>query len=155
MNRCDFIGNLGKDPEIRYTASSEAVASISIGCTERWKDSRGEKQERTEWVRAVAFGKLAEVVKDYVHKGDKVYISGRQATRKWQDNNGEDRYSTEIVIRELEMLGSPRGSDDRGRRGRDDDRGRNDRGRSGRGDPPRRSDPGPSYDDEFDDDIPF
>ena len=105
MNKAMVIGNLGNDPEIRYTQSEIPVATFSVASTERWKDSDGNKQERTEWHRVVAWRRLAEVCGEHLHKGDKVYIEGKMQTRKWEDQDGNTRYTTEIVARELEMLG--------------------------------------------------
>lgn len=105
LNLCQFIGRLGKDPEMRYTPAGAAVANFSIASSEQWKDKQsGEKQERTEWVRIVAFNRLAEVIGEYLKKGSKIYISGRMQTRKWQDDSGADRYSTEIVANNMQML---------------------------------------------------
>jgi single-strand DNA-binding protein len=106
LNQCNFIGRLGQDPEIRYSANQKAIASISIGCTEKWKDQQGQPQERTEWVRCSAFGKLAEIMGEYLRKGSLVYVSGKMQTRKWQDQQGQDRYTTEIVVSEMKMLSS-------------------------------------------------
>ena len=107
LNQCNFIGRLGNDPEVRYMPDGKAAANISIGCSEKWKDKQtGEQKERTEWVRGSAFGKLAEIMGEYLRKGSLVYISGKMQTRKWQDQSGQDRYSTEIVISEMKMLGS-------------------------------------------------
>lgn len=97
LNRCEFIGNLGKDPEVRSLNDGKKVANLSVACTESWKKD-GEKKERTEWVRAVLWGPLAEIAEKYLHKGSKVYISGSMQTRKWQDKDGTDKYSTEIVL---------------------------------------------------------
>ena len=105
MNKAMVIGNLGNDPEIRYTQSQIPVATFSVASTERWKDAEGNRQERTEWHRVVAWRRLAEVCGDHLHKGDKVFIEGKMQTRKWEDQNGVIRYTTEIVARELEMLG--------------------------------------------------
>ena len=103
INQCNFIGRLGRDPEIRYTQSGKAVASFSIACSEK----RG-GEETTEWVNVVAWEKLAEICGQYLVKGSLVFISGRMQTRKWQDKDGGTRYTTEIVAREMKML-SPRG----------------------------------------------
>lgn len=106
LNQCNFIGRLGNDPEIRYMPDGKAAANISIGCSEKWKDKQtGEQKERTEWVRCSAFGKLAEIMGEYLRKGSLVYISGKMQTRKWQDQSGQDRYTTEIVVSEMKMLG--------------------------------------------------
>jgi single-strand DNA-binding protein len=94
---------------MRYTADGKAVANLSIACGESWKDKTGAKQERTEWIRVVAFGKLAEIMGQYLSKGSQVYISGRMTTRKWQDQSGQDRYSTEIVADQMQMLDSKGG----------------------------------------------
>ena len=99
VNNCMFIGRLGRDPETRYTQAGKAVASFSIACCERFG---GEKH--TEWINVVAWEKLAEICGQYLHKGSLVYISGRMQTRKWQDQSGTDRYTTEIVAREMKML---------------------------------------------------
>lgn len=107
LNQCHFIGRLGKDPEIRYTPIGTAVANLSIACGQSWKDKdTGEKQEKTEWVRLVAFGKLAEIISEYCKKGKQIYASGRLQTRKWQDKDGKDRYSTEVVLDTMQLLGS-------------------------------------------------
>ena len=105
LNNCAFIGRIGQEPEVRHTQSGDAVANISLACSEQWKDKNGEKQERTEWVRVTFFGRLAEVVGQYVAKGSLVYVSGKMVTRKWQDRDGNDRYTTEIRASELKMLG--------------------------------------------------
>lgn len=98
VNKVILIGNLGQDPEIRHLPSGDAVANVSIATAETWKDKQGQKQERTEWHRVVFFGKLAEIVERYLTKGSKVYVEGKLRTRKWQANDGTDRYSTEIVV---------------------------------------------------------
>jgi single-strand DNA-binding protein len=92
------MGRVGQDPDVRYTAGGDAVVNLSIATGESWKDKGGQKQERTEWHRVVAFGKLAEIVKVYVHKGDPLYVEGALRTRKWQGQDGQDRYTTEIVL---------------------------------------------------------
>jgi single-strand DNA-binding protein len=99
VNKVILIGNLGADPEVRYMPSGDAVANIRLATSESWRDKNsGETQERTEWHRVVFFGKLAEIVKQYVHKGSKVYVEGKLRTRKWQGQDGQDRYSTEVVV---------------------------------------------------------
>lgn len=156
VNKCIFIGNLGRDPEIRYMPSGDAMANFSIACTDTFKGKSGERQERTEWVRIVMFGKQAEIAGEYLKKGSPVYIEGRLQTRKWQNKEGQDQYTTEIVADRMQMLG----------------------GRSGGGnafevmeggdEPPRQSAPrqqapaaskpassGGSGFDDFEDDIPF
>ena len=109
INKVILIGNLGADPEIRYTQSGSQVATFNVATTERWKGQDGNMQEQTEWHRIVAWSKLAEICGQYLHKGSRVYIEGRLQTRKWQDQNGVDRYTTEIIAREMKML-SPRNS---------------------------------------------
>jgi len=107
VNKAIIVGTLGQDPEIRYTANGGAVANISVATNETWKDKQtGEAQERTEWHRIVMFGKLAEIAQQYLKKGSQAYFEGRIQTRKWQDQSGNDRYSTEIVANEMQMLGS-------------------------------------------------
>ncbi len=105
INKVILIGNLGNDPEVRYTADDKAIANINVATTEVWRDrDGGGKQERTEWHRVVFFGRLAEIVAEYLKKGSKVYVEGRLQTRKWQDRDGNDRYTTEVVAREMKML---------------------------------------------------
>ncbi|MCW8927704.1 MAG: single-stranded DNA-binding protein, partial [Gammaproteobacteria bacterium] len=106
VNKVILVGNLGQDPEVRYTASGAAVANISVATSEQWTDKQsGQKQERTEWHRVVLFGRLGEIAGEYLKKGSQVYLEGKLQTRKWQDQNGQDRYSTEIVANEMQMLG--------------------------------------------------
>jgi len=113
VNKVILIGNLGKDPEVRYMPSGSAVTNISIATSESWKDKQtGDKQERTEWHNVVFFNRLAEIAGEYLKKGSKVYVEGSLRTRKWQDKNtGQDRYTTEIVANEMQMLDSRGGSD--------------------------------------------
>jgi len=107
LNKWMGIGRLGKDPEIRYTQSGKACASFSIACGDDYKDKQtGQIVEKTEWVNISAFGRLAEIIGDYLKKGSKVYIEGKFTTRKWQDQSGQDRYTTEIVASEMQMLDS-------------------------------------------------
>lgn len=107
INKVILIGNLGKDPETRYMPSGGAVTNITLATSESWKDkSSGEQQERTEWHRVVFFNRLAEIVAEYVKKGSKVYVEGSLRTRKWQGQDGQDRYTTEIVASEMQMLDS-------------------------------------------------
>lgn len=115
LNKCMFIGNLGKDPEVRTMQNGSKVANLSLACSESWKDkSTGEKKERTEWVRVVIFGQLADVVEKYAFKGSKLYVCGQMQTRKWTDQAGVEKYSTEIVLQgfggELVLLDRPAGS---------------------------------------------
>lgn len=104
INKVILVGNIGNEPEMRYMPNGNTVATVSLATSDIWKDKNtGEQQERTEWHRVVFFGKLAEIVGQYVHKGSKIYVEGKLATRKWQDQQGIDRYSTEIVV---DMQGS-------------------------------------------------
>lgn len=106
LNKATIIGNLGKDPETRYAPSGDAITNITVATTETWKDkATGEKKESTEWHRIVFFGRLAEIAAQYLRKGSQVYIEGRLQTRKWQDKDGQDRYTTEIRGDEMKMLG--------------------------------------------------
>ncbi len=140
VNKAIIVGNLGNDPEIRYSANGNAIASISVATSDRWKDKNtGEQQERTEWHRVKLFGRLAELAGEYLKKGSQVYIEGRIQTSKYQDKDGNDRWSTEIVAREMTFLG--------GRGG-----GGGDSQDAPSASPPQR-DSAPSGD--FDDDIPF
>jgi len=134
LNLCQFIGRLGKDPETSATPSGTTVTKVSIAVGGQWKDSAGQKKESTTWVSVVAFGKLAEIMGQYLKKGSKVYLSGKMSVRKWQDKSGQDRYTTEIIAGDMQML-------------------------EGRGDSPARAEPKqdePSAFDNFDsEDIPF
>ncbi len=105
VNKVILIGNLGRDPETRYMPSGDAICNITLATTDSWKDKSGEKQERTEWHRVAFFGKLAEIAGEYLKKGSQVYVEGRLQTRKWQDKDGQDRYTTEIVADKMQMLG--------------------------------------------------
>ena len=107
INKVILIGNLGGDPEVRYMPSGGAVANITLATSESWKDKQsGEQVDRTEWHRIVFFNRLAEIVGEYVRKGSKIYVEGSLRTRKWQDKAGQDRYTTEIVANEMQMLDS-------------------------------------------------
>lgn len=144
INKVILIGNLGQDPEVKYTASGTAVANLSVATNESWKDKNtGERQERTEWHRVVFFARLAEIVGEYLRKGSQVYIEGRLQTRKWQDKDGNDRWSTEVIASDMQMLDSKSG----GGASFDDSSA-----------PPQtggQPKPSSSAPDDFDDDIPF
>ncbi|SMG01792.1 Single-stranded DNA-binding protein [Burkholderia singularis] len=168
VNKVILVGNLGADPEVRYLPSGDAVANIRLATTDRYKDkASGEFKEMTEWHRVAFFGRLAEIVSEYLKKGSSVYIEGRIRTRKWQGQDGQDRYSTEIVADQMQMLGGRGGSgggggsDDGGYGGgRDAERGgaRPAGGGSaarGGGSASRPSAPAGGGFDEMDDDIPF
>ena len=149
VNKATLIGNLGADPEIRYTNSGSAVANVRLATAESWRDKEsGDQQERTEWHRVVFFGRLAEIVEQYLRKGSQVYVEGRIQTRKWQDRDGNDRYTTEIVANEMQMLGGRGGGSGGGSGGggADMDEPRNEAPAKSPSEPPL---------DDFDDDIPF
>ena len=110
LNKVILIGNLGRDPETRYAPSGDAICNITVATTETWKDKQsGERKEATEWHRVVFFGRLAEIAAQYLRKGSQIYVEGRLQTRKWQDKDGQDRYTTEIRGDEMKMLGSRQG----------------------------------------------
>ena len=109
VNKVILIGNLGRDPETRYTTGGDAVTNLNIATSEQWKDKSGEKQERTEWHRVVLFGRQAEIAGEYLKKGRSVYIEGRLQTRKYTDKDGVEKYSTEIVADRMQLLGSREG----------------------------------------------
>lgn len=107
VNKAILIGNLGSDPEVRYTAGGTAVANLRLATTDQWKDKQsGERQERTEWHRLVCFGRLGEISGEYLKKGSKIYVEGRLQTRKWQGQDGQDRFTTEVVVNDMQMLDS-------------------------------------------------
>ncbi len=140
VNKVIVVGNLGQDPETRYMPSGSAVTNLRIATNESWKDKQtGEQKDRTEWHSVAMFGRLAEISAEYLRKGSQVYIEGKLRTRKWQDKDGNDRYTTEIIADEMQMLG----------------------GRSGGGapvmsdSPPASAPPPQPSGDDFDDDIPF
>lgn len=108
INKVILVGNLGADPEVRYTQNGDAIANLRVATSEIWNDKSGQRQERTEWHRVVMFGKLAEITQQYLSKGRQVYIEGSIRTRKWQDKEGRDQYTTEIVASEMQMLGGGR-----------------------------------------------
>ena len=144
INKVIIVGNLGQDPETRYMPSGSAVTNMSIATSESWKDKQtGEQKDRTEWHRVAMFGRLAEIAAEYLKKGSQVYIEGKLRTRKWQDKSGADRYTTEVIADEMQMLGgrSGGGSPSMG-------------GGGGGSSAPSGPAPAPSGDD-FDDDIPF
>lgn len=143
VNKCIIIGNLGQDPEVRYNQGGSAITSISVATSEAWKDKQtGQQQERTEWHRVVFFNRLAEIAGEYLRKGTKVYIEGSLRTRKWTDQQGQDRYTTEIVAREMQMLS-----------GKQD--GQQAAPRSNPNPTPPATPPNAGGFDQFEDDIPF
>jgi len=139
VNKVTIIGNMGKDPESKYLPSGDCVVNFSLATSESWKDkASGEKIEKTEWHNCVAFRRVAEIIAEYCRKGSQVYVEGKLETRKWQDKEGNDRYTTEINVRDMQLLG-----------GRGDDAG------SGGGHMPPASKPTPQAAAEYEDDIPF
>ncbi|MEK9867699.1 MAG: single-stranded DNA-binding protein [Betaproteobacteria bacterium] len=105
VNKVILVGNLGRDPEVRYMPSGDAMVNLSLATTDTWKDKNGDRQEKTEWHRVVMFGRLAEIAGEYLKKGSQAYIEGRLQTRKWTDKEGQDKYTTEIVGDRMQMLG--------------------------------------------------
>jgi single-strand DNA-binding protein len=124
INKVILVGNLGADPEVRYTQNGTAIANFRVATTETWKKPDGSKEEKTEWHKVVAWNRLGEICGEYLSKGSRVYIEGKIETRKWQDKDGNDRYTTEIVAREMKML-SARGAGDAGGSGGSGGSGRN------------------------------
>lgn len=142
INKAIIVGNLGQDPEVKYTTNGNAVCNISVATSESWKDKQtGEQQEKTEWHRIVMFRRLAEIAGEYLKKGSKVYIEGKIQTRKWQDQQGNDRYSTEVIADQMQML------DSRGGNGNNQD--------YNQGYQPPAAPQQSMGGDSFDDDIPF
>ncbi len=105
VNKVILVGRLGKDPETRYMTNGEAVTNVTLATSENWKDKSGEKQEKTEWHNLVFYRRLAEVAGEYLKKGSQIYVEGKLQTRKWQDKEGKDKYTTEIIVNEMQMLG--------------------------------------------------
>ena len=160
LNKVILIGNLGADPEVRYMPSGGSVANISLATTRRWKDKQtGERKEATEWHRVIFFNRLAEIAGEYLKKGSQIYVEGRLQTRKWQGQDGQDRYTTEILAEEMHMLGSRSGGTGQFV-GEQNYTGQGSGGSSYQQAPMPHSNPAsaspsaPDYDD-FDDDIPF
>lgn len=155
INKVILVGNLGRDPEVRYTESGSAVANLAIATSETWKDKQtGEQQERTEWHRVVMFNRLGEIAGEYLKKGSKVYVEGKLQTRKWQDKEGQDRYTTEIVGNEMQMLDSRGGGGGMGG-GNEYDQSTPSRPQQPRQQPAQQAAPAQGAFDDFDDDIPF
>jgi single-strand DNA-binding protein len=164
LNKVHLIGNLGRDPEVRYTPNGNAVCNVSIATTRQWKNKdSGERQEETEWHRVVFYDRLAEIAGEYLRKGRPVYVEGRLKTRKWQDKDGKDQYTTEIVANEMQLLGSREGMGGGSGGGSSDDRGEDYGGGGGSTRPAPAARPAPQKPaskpatgfDNMDDDIPF
>jgi len=144
INKAIVVGNLGRDPEVRYSANGNAIANVTIATTDSWKDRQsGERQEKTEWHRVVFFGRLAEIAGEYLKKGSQVYVEGRLQTRKWEDRDGNERYTTEIVAADMQMLGGRGGG------------GGDTQGGSGSAPEFAEGNSGGGSSGDFDDDIPF
>jgi len=154
VNKVILVGNLGRDPETRYTTGGDAVTNIRVATTDTWKDKNGEKQEKTEWHTVVFFGRQAEIAGEYLKKGRQVYLEGRLQTRKWQDKEGQDRYTTEIVADRMQMLGSRESG---GASSAPADSGEREPVAAGAGGGGRKASPAPAKKnvDDLDDDIPF
>ena len=151
VNKVIIIGNLGRDPEVRYTPDGASITNVTIATTDTWKDkATGEKKEATEWHRVVFFGKLAEIAGQYLKKGRQVYVEGALRTRKWQDKEGQERYTTEIVANEMKMLGSREGMSDAPPR-----EGGGAGSAAGGNRPPAAPQPAGGNFNDFEDDIPF
>ena len=147
VNKVILVGNLGRDPEVRYSPSGAAIANVTIATSEGWKDKQtGEMQERTEWHRIVFFSRLAEIAGEYLRKGSQIYVEGRLQTRKWQDKDGQDRYTTEVVANEMQMLGG---------RGGESNQMTDSPSQSNQTQAAAPSKPVAKEFDDFDDDIPF
>ena len=157
VNKVILLGNLGRDPETRYTTGGDAVCNLNIATSEQWKDKNGEKQERTEWHRVVLFGRQAEIAGEYLKKGRSVYVEGRLQTRKYTDKDGIEKYSTEIVGDRMQLLGSGRdaggGDAEFGSSGGPPPR--RESGAGGGGGAPKGSGGAKKQTEDFDDDIPF
>lgn len=151
VNKVILIGRLGKDPEVRYMPNGEAVCNVSLATSETWKDKSGEKQEKTEWHNLTAYRKLGEVIGEYLKKGSQIYVEGKLQTRKWQDKDGNDRWTTEIIVDEMTMLGGKSsGSNESG----GDDHPAPAAKSAPAKNAPAKSAPAAGFD-NFDDDIPF
>ena len=160
VNKVILVGNLGRDPETRYMPDGGAITNISIATTSTWKDKNGEKQEQTEWHRVAFFGKLAEIAGEYLKKGSQVYVEGKLRTRKWQDKDGADKYTTEVIADAMQMLGSRQGQgggDGGSGGGRDYERSSGGSSSSGSSKPAggAKAGGGAAKFDDMDDDIPF
>ena len=154
VNKVIVMGHLGQDPEMRYTQSNDAVATLSIATSEQFKDKEGNKQERTEWHRVVLFGRTAEIAGEYLRKGSMAYVEGRLQTRKWTDKEGQERYTTEIVGDRLQLVGARGGGGGGAASFDEEDQSRPSGGSSSAGGA-RKNEMPPAPAEDFDDDIPF
>ena len=175
VNKVILVGNLGNDPEVRYMPNGNAVANLSIATSESWKDQQGQQQERTEWHRITMYRRLAEIAGEYLKKGSQIYIEGKLQTRKWQDQQGNDKYTTEVIADQMQMLGGGRSDGGQGNQGGYQQRPQQNQnnggnqgyqpqggapqgGQGGQNRPPQQNQQPPKMaepDFDFDDDIPF
>ena len=158
INKAIIVGNLGADPEVRYTAGGTAVTNCNVATSDTWRDkSSGEMQERTEWHRIVFFARLADVAGEYLKKGSKIYVEGRIQTRKWQGQDGQDRYTTEIVGNEMQMLDTRGNGGGQAKANAYSNASRGGHPQRGPGNSSSSQQPGsePGFDDDLDDDLPF
>lgn len=160
VNKVILVGNLGQDPETNYTADGKAITRVSIATSDEWKDKNtGEKKSKTEWHRVVMFGKLAEIAKQYLRKGSKIYVEGQLRTNKWQDKSGQDRYTTEVVIQGfngvMQMLDSRTGGSQDFDQSTPPQQSQNQGQQAPQQQQQQQNKPAPMVEDDFDDDIPF
>lgn len=149
VNKVILVGRVGNDPEIKYAGNGNAIANFSLATSEKWKDKDGQKQEKTEWHKIVAFGRQAEVIGEYIKKGSQLYIEGSIQTRSWDDNDGNKRYTTEITLKMMEMLGGKSDS------GGDNSGSGNSGNNKSRPPSPQKQNASAPQQSDFDDDIPF
>ncbi|AFT79047.1 single-strand binding protein [Alteromonas macleodii str. 'Black Sea 11'] len=152
VNKVILVGNLGNDPEVRYMPNGNAVANLSLATSESWKDQQGQIQERTEWHRLTMYRRLAEIAGEYLQKGSQIYVEGKLQTRKWEDQQGQERYTTEVIVDQMQMLGGRTGGNGQANRP-DPEQQRNGVPQSRMNQPAKPPMPEPDFD--FDDDIPF
>tara|TARA_R110000796_G_scaffold64465_2_gene149396 strand:+ start:3517 stop:4002 length:486 start_codon:yes stop_codon:yes gene_type:complete len=157
INKVILVGHLGRDPEVKYMASGDAVANLAVATSESWKDKQGQQQEKTEWHRVSIFGKVAEIAGEYLKKGSMVYLEGQLQTRKWQDKDGNEKFTTEVVLKQysgkLQMLGNKGSSSSNDQGSRPEPQTSQQSGYNNQQPNPRAQKPEPDFD--FDDDIPF
>lgn len=156
VNKVILVGNLGNDPEVKYMPNGNAVANLSLATSESWKDQHGQQQERTEWHRLTAYRKLAEIMGEYLKKGSQIYVEGKLQTRKWQDQQGNDKYTTEVIVDQMQMLGGGGGNNNQkpqGNQGGYNQQPKQQPQQQAPQQPPQGRPKEPDFD--FDDDIPF
>ena len=153
VNKVILVGNLGNDPEVKYMPNGNAVANLSLATSESWKDQQGQVQERTEWHRLTMYRRLAEIAGEYLKKGSQIYVEGKLQTRKWQDNNGQDKYTTEIIVDQMQMLGG--GNSGQGQQSQGNQGGYNQQPQQRQPQQPQQQAPQGGQDFSFEDEIPF